>query len=594
MLESPLTKSVWPKDESEPLVETTVGDLLRSVAGEVPDRRALVECAADPAKRRTWTYRELLKAVEQVSSALLTRFTPGEHVAIWGPNSAEWVLFQQGAILAGLTLVTINPAYRQQELEYVIRQSRSAGKIHAPAYRGYDMAAAIKGVQDTLPDLREVMPFADWDALLASGVPSHALPPLSPTGPVQLQYTSGTTGAPKGAMLHHRGMVNSSRFVADRVGLDDGVVWVSAMPMFHIGGALAEMGVLNNRGTFVLLPEFEPGRMLEAIETYKAGMVLAVPTMLIAMLDHADAHTRDLSSLRTVMSGASVVSADLVRRTKATFGCDFTIIFGQTELHGVLTQTLLTDSPDDQADTIGRPLPQVEVMIADETTGEPQPIGQKGEICARGYQTMHGYFDMPEPTAQTIRPDGWLRMGDLGTMDERGYLRITDRIKDVIIRGGENIYPREIEDMLFAHPQVAQVAVIGVPDEKWGERVAAVVVPADPANPPSAEELRAYCRENFAAYKTPTDCFFVSAFPLTPNGQDPEVRPPRADRGGDTRRHRAPAARGRHVTSRASRRPVQRDPRAMRSACRTGTTVSILLFPRQALVRIFCSHPPSG
>ena len=480
---------------------------------------------ADPAARRTWTYAELLAVAERIARALLARFAPGERIAVWAPNCPEWMLLQHGVSLAGMVLVTVNPALRARELRYVLGQSRAAGIFFADAYRGFDMADAVASLRDGLPELREAIALGDWDTFAASGDPAAALPLVRPGDPAQIQYTSGTTGFPKGAILHHRGVVNASRFVAIGSGVRDGGIWVNAMPMFHIGGGtLTELGTIAQRGTYVLLPGFDAGLVLELIETYRGTMILAVPTMLLAMLDHPGLAARDLSSLQTVMSGAAVVPAALVRRATATFGCKFTIVFGQTELHGVISQTQLEDSADDQSETIGRPLPQVEVKIADPVTGEILPVGQVGEICARGYQTMLGYFGMPQESAAALDGDGWLRTGDLAAMDGRGYLTITGRLKDMIIRGGENIYPREIEDVLFAHPGVAQAAVVGLADEKWGERVAAVIVPADPADPPSPQALRDYCREWLASFKAPAEWFFVAEYPMTASGKIQKFR----------------------------------------------------------------------
>jgi fatty-acyl-CoA synthase len=295
--------------------------------------------------------------------------------------------------------------------------------------------------------------------------------------------------------------------------------------MFHIGGGtLTELGTIAQRGTYVLLPGFDPGLVLELIEAYRGTIMLAVPTMLLALLEQPGLADRDLSSLQTVMSGAAVVPAALVRRTTETFGCQTAIVFGQTELHGVISQTQLDDSPEDQSETIGRPLPQVEVKIADPVTGEVMPVGQVGEICARGYQTMLGYFGLPEETAAALDGDGWLRTGDLAAMDGRGYLTIAGRLKDMIIRGGENIYPREIEDVLFAHSDVSQAAVLGLADDMWGERVAAVIKPADLANPPSPSALREYCRERLAGFKAPAEWFFVAEYPLTASGKIQKFR----------------------------------------------------------------------
>jgi fatty-acyl-CoA synthase len=515
-------ESAWTFSENndDRLWESTLGDLLRTVAAEHPDRVALVDAGPDPARRRSWTYAELLATAEQVARALLVRFRPGERLAIWAPNCAEWVLLQQGASLAGLILVTINPANRQLELDYVLQRSRAAGIFHAPEYRGFDMAAAVRAARPTAPELREAVDLTDWAEFLATSDAALTLPTISPGDPAQVQYTSGTTGFPKGALLHHRGILNASRFVARGAGVTDGAVWINAMPMFHIGGgALTEIGTFAFRGTYVLMPAFDAELLLELIETYRGTITLLVPTMLSALLGHPDLGQRDTSSLHSIMSGASFVPAELVTRAKEAFGCQFSIVFGQTELHGVITQTHLDDSPDDQSRTIGRPLPLVDVKIADPESGATVPVGTRGEICARGYQTMLEYFEQPEQTGLTISPDGWLRTGDLGTMDHRGYLTITGRLKDMIIRGGENIYPREIEDVLVAHPEVTSAAVIGVPDEKWPEQVGAVVIPADPQSPPSPEELRAYCRDRLAGFKAPSFWYFVDSFPTTATGK---------------------------------------------------------------------------
>jgi fatty-acyl-CoA synthase len=515
-----LTNSYWTADKSEALLDLTVGGLLRRVASEVPDRLALIDGSPDHSGRRGWTYTELLDTAERTARALLTRFQPGDRIAVWSPNCPEWMLLQHGVSLAGMVLVTVNPAYRSRELRSILEQSRATAIFFAGSYRGYDLGAAVEEISAELPHLTESISFSDWDPFVDSGDRAVTLPAVTPDQPAQIQYTSGTTGFPKGAILHHRGVVNASRLVAIGSGFEDGGVWINAMPMFHIGGGtLTELGTIALRGTYVLMPGFDAGLILELIETYRGTITLAVPTMLIGMLDHPDAATRDLTSLRTVMSGAAVVPAELVRRVKEAFDCQFSIVFGQTELHGVICQTQLDDSPEDQSETIGRPLPQVEVKITDVLTGEVLPVGEQGEICARGYQTMLGYFQMPAETKAALKKDGWLHTGDLGSMDDRGYLRISGRLKDMIIRGGENIYPREIEDLLFSHPDVSEVAVVGVPDEKWGERVAAVIKPADAQHPPTPDALRAYCREHLAKYKTPADWFFVAEQPFTASGK---------------------------------------------------------------------------
>jgi fatty-acyl-CoA synthase len=341
--------------------------------------------------------------------------------------------------------------------------------------------------------------------------------------PLQVQYTSGTTGFPKGALLHHKGLVNEATFVAERAGMANGGVYVNAMPMYHIGGgAVTSFGAVAMHGTFVILPGFDAGLLLETFETYRGTHTLVVPTMLIAMLDHPDRVTRDLSSLQTIMSGAAAVPAALVHRTIDLLGCQFSILFGQTEMHGVISQTRVTDAPQDQADTVGQPLPRLEVKIADVATGKIVPLGEQGEICCRGYQNMLAYFDMPEATAATIDAAGWLHMGDLGTMDDRGFIKVTGRLKDMIVRGGMNIYPREIEEFLHTHPAVAEAAVVGVPDEVWGEQIAAVIRLAPglaTAGRPTADEMRAFCRAQMSAHKTPRYWSFIDAMPATPTGK---------------------------------------------------------------------------
>jgi fatty-acyl-CoA synthase len=515
-----LQESYWPAEPSQGVRDITVGDLLREGAAAAPDRLALVDAVPDPAARREWTYAELLTDVERVARALLARFEPGDRIAIWAPNSADWVVLQQGIAMAGMVMVAINPAYRAHELQYVLAQSGCVALFHVDSYRDVDLRVIIAEVRPQAPALREVRSFTDWPAFLQSGGASPALPAVGPLDPVQIQYTSGTTGFPKGALLHHKGLVNEAHFVALRAGMEDGGVCINAMPMYHIGGgAVTEFGTLALHGTYVVLPGFDPGLALELFETYRGTHALMVPTMLIAVLEHPDASTRDLSSIQTLMSGASAVPEALVHRVMDRLGCRFSILFGQTEMHGVISQTRITDAPEDQAATVGQPLPELEVKIADPATGAVLPLGEQGEICCRGYQNMLSYYELPDETAATIGADGWLHMGDLGTMDDRGFLRVTGRLKDMIIRGGINIYPREIEDLLFTHPEIAEVAVLGVPDQRWGEQVAAVVRAKDPAVPPEPEALRAWCRERIAAHKVPSCWFFTQSYPMTPSGK---------------------------------------------------------------------------
>ena len=515
-----LQLSHFPADRSRDILDTTLGDLMREVATKHPDRVALIEGAADPAARRCWTYRELVAVAERGARALLARFEPGERVAFLAPDTPEWVIVQHAASFAGLVLVPINPAYTARELEFVLGNSESAGVVFAETSRGKNLRALVEEVAPRLPMLRERISMADYEALVSSADPRSALPSITPDDTIQIQYTSGTTGFPKGACLHHRGVINTSRNVALRARFPEGGVWLNAMPMFHIAGDIvSEIGAYAQRGTFVLMREFNPGLMLELIEAERCQTTLIVPTMILALLDHPDLSRRDVASVRTILSGAANVPAALIRRAQAAFGCEFCNIYGQTESNGPIAVTAPDDEIADQTETVGRPLIQVEVKIVDPTTEETAPVGTVGEIWARGYQIMTGYYRQPAATKAAIRPDGWLRTGDLGTLDARGYLRITGRLKDMIIRGGMNLYPKEIEDVLFGHPGVAQIAVIGVPDETWGEIVAAVVMPKASGTAPSVDQLYAYCRANLSPQKAPERWFFVDQYPLTSTGK---------------------------------------------------------------------------
>ena len=511
--------SYWPADESEPVLELTVGGLLRETASRAPDTVALVEGGIDRSARRRWTYRELLDLSEQTARALLERFQPGERVAVWANNIPEWVVLECAAGLAGITIVTVNPALRADELAHVLGQSRADGIFLVTEYRGNPMAETLAAVRDRTPALREVVLFDDWDAFCSAGDPSRALPDVDPGDLAQIQYTSGTTGRPKGATLHHRGIVNNARLFQQRMALEPGFVQVSPMPLFHTAGCvLAVLGTIAGEGTLVLPPWFEPGLMLELLQAEQAALVGGVPTMLIALLEHPAFESTDVASVRELVTGGAVVPPALVRRVEAAFGAPLTIVFAQTEASPVITQTAPADSAEDRAETLGRPLPQTEVKISDPINGETVAVGDVGEICTRGYNVMTGYFDNPEATAAAIDPDGWLHTGDLGSMDARGYFRIGGRLKDMIIRGGENIYPREIEHVLFEHEDVADVAVLGVPDELWGEQVAAFIRPA-PGRTPDPEQLFAHCRQRLAPHKTPRHWAIVERFPLTPSGK---------------------------------------------------------------------------
>jgi fatty-acyl-CoA synthase len=516
-----LTMSHWVPDGSGPplLDGTTVGARLRAIAATVPERTALVEGGVGDHTRR-WTYAELVRDAEACARTLLSWFRPGERVAVWAHNLPEWVLLEYGAALAGITLVTVNPSFQPAEVAYVLGQSRAAGLFLVPDVRGNPLAAHAEAIRSELPELREVLRLDQLVDHLAAAIGDVELPVVHADDPVQIQYTSGTTGFPKGAVLRHGSVINNARLWADRVEIPDGAVWLSPMPLFHTGGCvMGVLGALDRRAALVLMPMFDPGRFLELIERERVWFAAGVPTMLIAVMDHPDASVRDLASWKATVSGGAQVPEALVRRIEGTLGVDFTIVYGQTECSPVLTNTRPTDSAADKGLTVGPPLPHTEIRIVDPVSLETVPIGTAGELWARGYFTMLGYFEKPQETAETLRADGWLRTGDLATMDERGYCRIVGRLKDMIIRGGENLFPAEIEEVLYRHPAVAEAAVVGLPDETWGEVVGAFIRPSDPSAPPSVAELQAHLRAELSPQKTPTKWYTVDGFPLTGSGK---------------------------------------------------------------------------
>jgi fatty-acyl-CoA synthase len=515
-----LTESYVAGPATPAVRDVTLGQLLKQAAKSAPDRIALIAGVPDPALRRQWSYAELYAEAERTARALLTRFKPGERIAVWAQNLPEWIMLEFGTALAGMVLVTVNPGFRTREVEYVLKQSRAAGVFVVTAFRGNPMLETVREVAPRCGELREIICFDDWGAFIKAGEDkSIVLPAVKPTDPVMIQYTSGTTGFPKGALLHHRGLANNGADTAERMGVDPGDVFVTTMPLFHTGGCVCcVLGAVSKAATQVLVEAFEPGLVLELFATYRGNAMVGVPTMLVAMLEHASFASTDLSSVKAICSGGSTVPAALVTLFEQKLGAPFTIVFGQTECSPVAAQTMTTDTIEDKAGTIGLPLPNMETKIVNPDTGKTCAIGEIGEFCTRGYHIMLGYFEMSEATAAAIDADGWLHTGDLCAMDARGYCTVEGRLKDMIIRGGENIYPRELEELLFRHPKVGEVAVIGLPHEKWGEEVAAFIRLA-PGATIDKDELTDYMRSFLAPHKTPRHWFVVEAFPLTGSGK---------------------------------------------------------------------------
>ncbi len=514
-----LTHSYFPAQADAEVLPTTVGNILQAAAVDAPDALALTEAKADGSIGRSWTYRELRSDAERLAGSLTTRFEPGDRIAVWSPNTPEWAILEFAAAMAGLTLVTVNPAYQAKELRYVLEQSRSVGLFLVQEFRGNHMRAIAETVRTTLPALRHLIDLDDAPALYAMERPASPLPNVAPDDPAQIQYTSGTTGFPKGAVLSHRSLTNNARFCLGRMDARRGDTYLNAMPMFHTTGcAIGLLGSVQWRCRLIMAKLFDPMNMNAIVEQERVNLAIAVPTMLIGLLEAYERHPRDMSSLRIVVSGGAMVPPELVRKVQDTFGCRFAIIYGQTETSPGLTQTRLTDAFADQTGTIGQAFPQTELSVRDTATNAVVPIDVVGEICARGYCNMIEYNDNPDATAKTIDSDSWLHTGDLGTMDGRGFLRITGRVKDMIIRGGENLFPAEIENVMVTHPGVAEVAVVGAPDPKWGE-IAICFLRANVGAQLTKVDLVQHVRRDLAAPKTPAHWIVVEAFPLTASGK---------------------------------------------------------------------------
>jgi fatty-acyl-CoA synthase len=515
-----LHDSYWPATAELLLAQSTCGSVLRDAAERDPDRIALIDADGQFGQRRQWTYAELLADSERCGRALNAKFSVGTHVAVWAANCPEWVILQFGLALSGLVMVTVNPAYLVGELAYVLRQSRTRAIFYQREYRGQNMLSAIEqaGEIESI-ELELQICFDNFDHFIDSVPETQELPAVLPNQPAMIQYTSGTTGLPKGALLNHYSVTNNARFMAEIKAQDASTINLAVAPLFHTAGCVGGvLGSVQTGGTLLLPSAFDAESMLDLIEQEHVTYTFAVPTMLIALLSAQANRPRDLSSIVTVFSGGAIVPMEIVKRVEAEFDARLIIGYGQTETSPAITHTRLTDSAADKSETIGYAIPQVEIKIADPETGAAQPVGTSGELCTRGFLVMMGYFEMPDATAATIDSDGWLHTGDLCTMDPRGYCRITGRLKDMIIRGGENIYPREIEEIIYTHPDIADVAVIAIADDYWGEEVAAVVrFEVDCET--SGEQLRSFVGAKLARHKIPKHWFALAEIPTTASGK---------------------------------------------------------------------------
>ena len=516
MYELAVTTSHVPAQSDMETCEITIGALLREVAAARPEAEALVEVRQDGTEGRRWTYAELLKDAERLAMALSTRFAPGERVVIWSPNSPEWVLMEYACALSGLVLVTANPAFQARELAYVLEQSRAVALFLVEKFRGNPMGRIGAEVVTDIAAIREVTDM-ESDALFAQGTRPLALAEVAPGDAAMIQYTSGTTGFPKGAVLSHCGLVNNARFYAGRCGATSATTWVNIMPMFHTSGCgMVTLGCLQAGCRMVLISLFDPDVVLDQLEASGTDIILGVPTMVVALLDAQEARPRDLSALKLVSCGGSMVAPELVRRVQTLMGAGFSTLYGQTEHCPVITQHHLDDRIDDICNTAGQPVAQTEVSIRSVDDNLAVAIGEVGEICARGPCVMLEYNDNPKATSETVDAGGWLHTGDLGRMDARGYVTVTGRVKEMIIRGAENHFPAEIENCLLEHASVAEVAVVGLPDPKWGEVIGAFIRGTGPLD---RSALHAHCRANMSPQKTPNVWVQVESFPLTGSGK---------------------------------------------------------------------------
>jgi fatty-acyl-CoA synthase len=502
---------------TEALLPSTVGSALRDAADSWPEAIGLVATRVVDGEPDRWSFGRLLEDAEHVAGALLGRFEPAERVAVWAPNVAEAFLLQLGAALAGITLVPVPPGLRPRDLQHVLDASGAVGIFLVPRCRGHAMAEILDDARGSVPGLREVVDLTRWDAFLDARSDATC-PRVEPRDTALIQYTSGSTGLPKGALLHHLGITNSARFTADRMGVGPGDVWLNCMPLSYVAGnsigALAALGV----GATQVLCDFQPSAVLQLIETQRCTALLAGVTMYKMLLDDPALRSTDVSSLRTVIVGGSTIPAALADQVEEGLGARLCIGYGLTEACGFAVTTAFDDDDGDRTAGIGTPLPHVETAIVDPVDGARLDAGQAGELLLRGYQVIDAFLELPEATPTGINADGWLHTGDLATVDERGHVQITDRLKEIINRGGRKIAPGEIEALLQEHPAVALAAVVGVPDEHWGEEIAAAIQLRPGATTGDAE-LTAWCRAHLASFKTPRRWAFVEQLPLTSAGK---------------------------------------------------------------------------
>jgi fatty-acyl-CoA synthase len=509
------------------LLEETIGANLERTVAVHADAEALVECSTG----RRWTYRELDRLVDEVARGLLAYgIHIGERVGIWAPNCAEWTLVQYATAKIGAILVNINPAYRTHELAYVVNQSGLRMLVAASAFKTSDYRAMVEEIRAESPGLERVVfhDTDDWGELVDAGrdvavdAVADVLGGLRPTDPINIQYTSGTTGFPKGATLSHRNILNNGYQVTELMSFTDADRLAIPVPFYHcFGMVMGNLGCTSHGATMVIpSPAFDPETTLRALQDERCTGVYGVPTMFIGIQNHPDFRAYDLSSLRTGLMAGSPCPVEVMKRCITDMHmAEVGIAYGMTETSPVSCQTRADDDLERRTSTIGRVHPHVEIKIIDPVSGEVLPRGETGEFCTRGYSVMLGYWEQPDKTAEAIDHDGWMHTGDLAVMRPDGYANIVGRIKDMVIRGGENVYPREIEEFLYSHPDIEDVQVIGVPDQRYGEETCAWVKMRAGATPLDADALREFCTGKLANFKIPRYVKIVDSFPMTVTGK---------------------------------------------------------------------------
>jgi fatty-acyl-CoA synthase len=511
-----LSRSQLAARSPEPASALTIGQLLEQVAQGAPDALALVDGCASPDRRR-WTYAQLWDHCVATAHELLRTCAPGDRFAICAPNGADWVVLEYAAALAGLVIVGINPASSPAEIRYLLEQSGATAMATIPRFRENDLWSQTSEWLAELPSLRRVIDLDAW-APPSRSKGGVALPTVKPSDAALIQYTSGTTGRPKGAVLTHSALLTNSRIAMRDLGLTKPLVLLNVLPMHHIGGTQNNtLGTLWARGMQVIQP-WDAELALSLIDQEGVTYLTAVPTMLLAMMEHPVFGLRQLDSVEHITTGGTTVWPELLSRSESAFGCDVGIIFGQTEAGGVIAMSERGDGIAERVSTVGRPLRNTDVQVVDAATLEVVPCGVVGEFWVRSPSVMREYFGMPDLTRETLTPDGWIRTGDLGTMNVQGYVQVTGRLKDMIIRGGENVYAREIEDRLLEHAAVAEAAVVGVPDARLGEEIAAFVRP-HPAARLAVADLTAHVADALARHKVPRIWIAVGDLPLTASGK---------------------------------------------------------------------------